>query len=203
MVVDYFLGIGLACYLLIGGGTNHFPNTYYCINPMTKNVCLILGAIALTGSLMAQDAPKPTSTEESSSRTTTVPPVKLRGSEGSVSSKDEARIPLQNYTGKRGCPTPISDKKAKDFGEKAMELLFEKKRVELLKSLTEGQCITTGQISYIANYVFTAPGPRLEFIKNSYASTCDLDNFPKLIGLVSGNDTKKKEFEAFLKEKNQ
>lgn len=89
---------------------------------------------------------------------------------------EEPIIYVEGYTGRIGCPHPISQQEVSNIIKTIEGQTFSDSKMRTAKRALNNKCITVNDIGKIMN-LFTFEASKLEFTKHAYDFTHDVDNY--------------------------
>lgn len=90
--------------------------------------------------------------------------------------EEESIIYVEGYTGRIGCPHPISRQEVSNIVKTVENQTFSDTKMRTAKRALNNKCITVNDIGKIMN-LFTFEDSKIEFAKHAYTYTHDVDNY--------------------------
>lgn len=96
---------------------------------------------------------------------------------------------VANYTGARGCASPVASSEFMALDEALANSMFEFEKMEAVRKRLPNQCLTVDQVKVVLQH-FEFEDNRVEVAKMAYQHTFDIGNFEEVLDLFILNSSK-------------
>lgn len=167
-----------------GSGTGENVNISMGVNGVgiNMNVNVTEGGSTTTttgGSSTRTTTTRTTTTTTTTGGATTMKPADVGGRPAPAPVKEPEAYSMPGYTGKIGCPWPMSPSEFAEAKQSIEAKSFEDTRKTLAMQIAGDRCMTVDQVKGIVS-TFSFEDTKLEFAKFAYAHTYDISNYYKL-----------------------